>query len=82
MNQSGRRNYRSVEWSGVFRKTDRLTWQTDRVFVDENCVVLQGLEMSGLEVRGQKIPTPTKENSTDFQVGTDGTKAGLRYCST
>ena len=30
--------------------------------------------MSGLEVRGQKIPTPAKENSTAFQLGTDDTK--------
>ena len=30
--------------------------------------------MSGLEVRGQKIPTPANENSTDFQLGTDDTK--------
>ena len=36
--------------------------------------------MSGLEVRGQKIPTPANENSTDFQLGTDDTKGyrGLR----
>ena len=34
----------------------------------------EGLHMSGLEVRGQKIPTPAKENSTAFQLGTDDTK--------
>ena len=56
------------------RKTDRATWETDRVFFGENCVLLQGLDMSGLEVRGQKIPTPANENSTDFQLGTDDTK--------
>ena len=32
------------------------------------------VDMSGLEVRGQKIPTPAKENSTDFQLGNDDTK--------
>ena len=26
--------------------------------------------MSGLEVRGQKIPMPAKENSTSFYLGT------------
>ena len=55
-------------------KTGRATWETDRVFLAENCVLSQGLRMSGLEVRGQKIPTPTNENSTDFQLGTDDTK--------
>ena len=30
--------------------------------------------MSGLEVCGQKIPKPSKENSTAFQLGTDDTK--------
>ena len=30
--------------------------------------------MSGLEVRGQKIPMPANKNSTDFQLGTDETK--------
>ena len=35
---------------------------------------MQGLHMSDLEVRGQKIPTPANKNSTDFQLGTDDTK--------
>ena len=64
--------FSSLEWSGVSRKTDRLTWENDRV---ENCVLLRGLDMSGLEVRGQKIPMPANENSTDFQLGTDDMKA-------
>ena len=39
--------------------------------------------MSGLEVRGQKIPTPANENSTDFQLGTDDTKGyrGAPICT-
>ena len=56
------------------RKTDRATWETNRVFFGENCVLLQGLDMSGLEVRGQKIPNPAKKNSIVFQLGTDDTK--------
>ena len=58
-------------------KTGWATWETDRVFFVKNCVLYymqQGLDMSGLEVRGQKIPTPANENSTDFQQGTDDTK--------
>ena len=54
------------------RKTDQLGKPTG--FSEEICVLLRGLDMSGLEVRGQKIPTPAKENSTAFQLGTDDTK--------
>ena len=46
------------------RKTDWSNRKTVRVFLKENCVLLRGLDVSGLEVHGQKIPTPAKENST------------------
>ena len=44
------------------------------VFFDESCVLVRGRDIAGLEARGQKIPSPAKENSTTFRLSTDDTK--------